>query len=561
MPHILHVAAENDRLPGCKVGGMADVVRDIAPALADLGCQVTLLTPSYGYQHLRPGSERIGSASFLFRGAPHWADIYEVPDRSPHAGVRNCVIQHPWIEHYDPAAGRHLIYVDDTHNEPFFTDSSRFACFCAAAAAAIGQEIFGTIDALHLHDWHTALIALLRRVSPPMTPLRTAFTIHNLAIQGIRPLRHNDASLEAWFPGLAYQWIDVGDPQWSECYNPMATGIRLADMVHTVSPTYAEEICQPSRKPHFFGAERLESVIRYQQEGGRLIGILNGCAYPAQRAPARLETGELTRALRKEVVQWAGGHERLLTRHFVAYDRLTGLAQTAEKPLLLCSVSRVVDQKFLLMRTADDSGRTALQQILDALDGRGYYLLLGSGDSDYERFLAYMSAHNSHFIFLNGYSEKCSELLYANGDLFLMPSSFEPCGISQMLAMRDGQPCVVHAVGGLRDTVQHGVNGFAFEGATLSEQATQFVATTRAAMDLQQDHPRKWRTICAKAAAARFSWQQSARQYMEHLYGIKVKQRTPKKTTAAPIEKPVGQRTTPRKRTTAKRADKPPSSG
>lgn len=164
---------------------------------------------------------------------------------------------------------------------------------------------------------------------------------------------------------------------------------------------------------------------------------------------------ELSHALQEKIVQWSAPHELLPTAHFVASQRLATLGRNpARPPLLLTSVSRIVEQKFLLMRIADASGRSALQRILEALGDRGYYILLSSGDSDYERFFAYLSTQHRDFIFLNNYSDPCAEWLYANGDLFLMPSSFEPCGIGQMLAMRDGQPCVVHAVGGLRDTVE-----------------------------------------------------------------------------------------------------------
>jgi starch synthase len=544
-PHILHVAAENDRLPGCKVGGIGDVVRDIAPALAELGCRVTLLTPSYGYLHRRRGAQHIGGVGFMFRGGHHWADIYEVPGDIPHPGVRNCVIQHPWIEAYDRLAGRHRIYVDDTYHEPFYTDASRFACFSAAASAAITQDRFGPVHVLHLHDWHTAFVALLNRFSPPQPP-RTVFSIHNLSIQGLRPLRHNESSLEAWFPGLPYHWIDVGDPQWSGCVNPMAMGIRLADVVHTVSPTYAEEICHPSGRPHYYGAERLESVIRYHKDGGRLIGILNGCEYPAGRKPARVDMPALAKQLQDEVVKWGGRYDLLAAGYFVAYHRLSELGHCPARPqLLLTSVSRVVEQKFLLMRVSDASGRPALQRILEALGERGYYLLLGSGDSDYEHFFARMSARFRNFIFLNGYSERCARLLYGNGDLFLMPSSFEPCGIGQMLAMRNGQPCVGHAVGGLRDTIQDQVNGFCFSGNTIQEQADNLVQATCRAMDLASDDPRKWRQIGRKAAAARFLWQDTARRYMEQLYELKVKkiaQKRPRTTRKSQAALPAGKR-------------------
>jgi starch synthase len=100
-----------------------------------------------------------------------------------------------------------------------------------------------------------------------------------------------------------------------------------------------------------------------------------------------------------------------------------------------------------------------------------------------------------------------------------MPSSFEPCGIGQMLAMRDGQPCVVHAVGGLCDTVIHGVNGFCSRGRDLDDQAQHFVETACQAIELLKNDPDKWQQIKNNAAAARFSWQHAAQQYVEKLYG------------------------------------------
>ena len=99
-----------------------------------------------------------------------------------------------------------------------------------------------------------------------------------------------------------------------------------------------------------------------------------------------------------------------------------------------------------------------------------------------------------------------------------MPSSFEPCGISQMLAMRDGQPCVVHAVGGLRDTVRDGVTGFQFRGRSQRAQARQFVDTVASALAVKQDDPPRWRKICERAAEQRFTWEAAARQYGQKLY-------------------------------------------
>ena len=127
----------------------------------------------------------------------------------------------------------------------------------------------------------------------------------------------------------------------------------------------------------------------------------------------------------------------------------------------MTSVTRVVDQKVRLMRVPD--APSPLDRILQQAGDDVVYLLAGSGDRGYETFLDEAARRNSNLIFLNGYSQSGADALYRAGDLFLMPSAFEPCGISQMLAMRDCQPCVVHAIGGLKDTVHDGVTGFTFE--------------------------------------------------------------------------------------------------
>jgi starch synthase len=130
-----------------------------------------------------------------------------------------------------------------------------------------------------------------------------------------------------------------------------------------------------------------------------------------------------------------------------------------------------------------------------------------------------MSVRYRNLLFLQGYSDRLAELLYSSGDLFLMPSSYEPCGISQMLAMRAGQPCVVHAVGGLRDTVTH-ERGFPFSGDTPTRQATSFVAAVEGALSLRATDDKAWRQIARAAAAARFEWGSSAARYVSELYGV-----------------------------------------
>ena len=519
--NILFVAAENGAFDGGKIGGIGDVIHHLPKALADLNCRVTVVTPSHGFLHRQNGAVKRHAVSFLFRGYPHTADIYEISPDKPHAGVRHLVIHHPALEAFDSSAGKFKVYTDDPPDRPFFTDAARFAFFGAALSASICGKQLGKIDCIHLHDWHAAFVALLRAFHPDyaqLKKLRLIYTIHNLALQGVRPLRGNESSLEAWFPELGYDWSAVADPRWPDCFNAMAIGIRLSDAVHTVSPSYAAEIQKPSQKPVNYGGEGLESDLIQAHREGRLIGILNGCDYPPEPAE-RFKFTEMLDQFRSTAIRWAGSWDSVPTSQFIAYARALELRQRfSSPPILMTSVSRIVDQKVLLLREAGSDGRPGLQAILEALGENGCYLLLGNGQREYEKFFVEMSSHFDNFLFINGYSDECAEALYAGGDLFIMPSSFEPCGLSQMIAMRHGQPCLVHGVGGLLDTVQDEFNGFVFKGDSLQAQVDGLVQTVSKAVALKMNRPAEWGKICVNAADARFNWRDSAALYIEKLY-------------------------------------------
>lgn len=519
------VTAENDGIARCKVGGIGDVIRDIPSALADRGCVSSIVTPSYGYLHKTEGSVQIATIEFSFAGEVEHALLYCVPPRTQAAGrSTHYVIDHPLFLHYSPEKEQYDIYSHDPHGRPFATDATKFACFCAAVAAAIKANLFGPLDILHLHDWHAALLLLLRKYDPSaaaLRTLRTVYTIHNLALQGTRPLRGDPSSLESWYPQIAFGIEYPGelrDPRWPDCINLMALGIRMADAVHTVSPSYAEEILEPSRPPVFFGGEGLEHDLRWAKGEGRLHGILNGCEYPETPYP-KLNGKELIALLRDEAIRWASRRPALSFADFIALQTLEKLNAAKTKPAFIAtSISRLVDQKMLLLKASGSDGVSGLAAILRQLGSKGLYVILGTGDREIELFLAQTAATHPNLVFLNSYANQAAEALYASGDLFLMPSSFEPCGISQMLAMRNGQPCLVHRTGGLRDTVQPGANGFGFEGSSLQGQIDNMVSTLSDAMALRTSAPDKWKAIGHAAAEARFLWNHSATQYMEKLY-------------------------------------------
>ncbi|MFO7642885.1 MAG: glycogen/starch synthase [Desulfosarcina sp.] len=522
MIHILMVAAENGALSGGKVGGIGDVVRDVPMALADQGCRVSVVTPAYGFLQRTASGTSPAELVVHFGGERQTALCHAVRPAIDYPGVSHHVIDSPRFTAFDPVRNAYRIYVDDPPDQPFASDASKFAFLCLTVAEALKQGLFEAVTHIHLHDWHAALLLFLRAYHPAyrtLQALAVVYTIHNLGLQGIRPFDGHTSSLHAWFPGIAYDREAVVDPRWN-AINPMAVGIRLADRVHTVSPSYAAEILQSSERPHFYGGEGLENDLRQAKRQERLCGILNGCTYPQNGAAPQPSVEALMRLLKQTVMTWAGMTETVLASHFSAFARLAALGERAQPPQTICtSIGRLQPQKVQLLEQAGTGPGTGLERMLDALADSGMLILLGTGDAAYERYFTQVCARRENFLFLNGYSDACAEALYAIGTLFVMPSSYEPCGISQLLAMRAGQPCLVHAVGGLRDTVTHNHNGFAFEGQNLSDQVDRMATVFQAALHLIAEQPDRWQTIRRNAAATRFPWTLSADLYIERLYG------------------------------------------
>jgi len=505
------VAAENGALRGGKVGGVADVVRDLPAALGDHGWNATVVTPAYGSLHNLPGAKRVSTIDVPYAGATESVDIWQVPGSFPN--VRNLVINHKLFA----ANGPGQIYFGDDSDRPFATDANKFSLLCAVAAEwLIKQESMP--DAVHLHDWHAAFYLFLRSFSPRherLRSVRTVFTIHNLSYQGTRPLRNNESSLESWYPDLDFDLGSVQDMTALNCINPMAMAIRLADKISTVSPTYAKEICQSSDvATSFVGGEGLESLLVAASKEGRLVGVLNGCYY--DQRPTGLSWPALLAAMKKQVNSWLG-NSPLNPAHELAAERLARLTETRPGNLLV-SIGRLVSQKATLFVATTDNDRPALEELAVVLGNQGLIIILGSGEPDYEQSVLAMAKRLDNVLFLQGYSETLADPLYEIGDLFLMPSSFEPCGISQMLAMRAGLPCVVHGVGGLKDTVNDGETGFVFAGNNLQSQATAFVAATLRAIALRREQPDVWQSICEVAKQSRFEWSYSAEVTINSLY-------------------------------------------
>jgi len=505
MKRVWLVATENGAFPGGKVGGVGDVVRDLPIALAATGLNVHVITPSYGMFHKLPGATLFRRLRVRFAGQRYMAKIFKVPVGDD--AVSHFVIEHPLLSPRGP--GR--IYVGDEPGKPFAIDAAKFAFFNAAVAVWVNSSHLPP-QVLHLNDWHTGLIAALRESGNEDAPLKKArlvFTIHNLAYQGIRPLRGDESSLESWFPDLLRHEDRLKDPRYDDCVNFMASAIRLADEVNTVSPSYALEIQRPSDpSTGFSGGEGLEAELRQAQAEGRLSGILNGCMYPQVSAPVPGWD---------ELLQLIASHKEIINVGQAADDWIESRRGKRPRHLLL-SIGRVADQKVPLFLEPLAGHASALEAILTAIGPDSLFIMLGSGEKVLEDRLADIALSHDNFLYLRGYVESLSDPLYSSADLFLMPSSFEPCGISQMLSMRVGHPCVVHGVGGLKDTVSDGINGFVFDGDTPAEQAQNFVNSVQTAISIRQDNPSRWQKICESAADERFSWEVAALDYRQRLY-------------------------------------------
>ncbi|MDX1333572.1 MAG: glycogen/starch synthase, partial [Robiginitalea sp.] len=308
----LFVAAENDALPECKAGGMGDVVRDVPREIAGRGDEVQVVVPSYGRLH--QAGTFVSTLEFSLRGLSYSAELYEVPPKKQVKGITHYVVHHPEITAGEIA---HMYHHDP--EEPFYTDTVKFTIFCTAVAAGLQQGAFGNPECIHLHDWHSSLLLFLRAFHPGYTSLKSirfVYSIHNLAIQGIRPFSGNYSSLEHWYPDLAYDRNALQDPRYGDCMNLMALGIRLADAVHTVSPTYMKDIMKPSAPPEFIGGEGLEDDLRQADREGRLFGILNGCNYRNVRKAA---PGTLFHNTVRSIFRWLQMEDKKYKADFLAH--------------------------------------------------------------------------------------------------------------------------------------------------------------------------------------------------------------------------------------------------
>ncbi len=407
LPQVLLVSAEC--APLSKTGGLADVVGTLPKALKKLGVEARVITP----YHRVIKDKYFGQTEHMFY-------FYtELGWRREYVGIEKLILD-----------GVTIYLVD---NERFFNDRiyrgdraelEQYAFFTRAVLDAIPNLDF-VPEVIHCNDWHTAMVPMIARTQYRgcmQEGLRYLLTIHNIAYQGKCGFAQVQDLLSVEDKYYTPEFMELHG-----CANFLKAGCVFADRINTVSPSYAREIMTP------YYAEGLDGILNAR--AAQLSGIINGIdkavfnPHSDKSIPAHYDRGHL----RGKAVCKAALQERM------------GLAQRPEVPLV-AMVTRMTEQKGFDLVTA------VLDEMMSHEDMQ--FMLLGTGDARFENFMREAEGrYKGRLCAYIGYSEELSHLVYAGSDFFLMPSRFEPCGLSQMIAMRYGSIPIVRETGGLRDTV------------------------------------------------------------------------------------------------------------
>ncbi len=463
-----------EAFPYAKTGGLADVLAALPAALARLGVEVTVMLPAYREALRVAGAvEHLGIVRAPVSSRLEPATIVRVAG----ARVPTLMVQAP--RYFD----REGMYGADGHDHP--DNAERFTFFCRAALEWL-RGLGTPPDVVHCHDWQAALVPAMVRATAPLYPelrrVRLVQTIHNLAYQGR-------------FWAADWHLLNLDGRHFTsealELYGDISflkAGLVFADVITTVSPRYAREIQTPAL------GEGLDGILRARAR--RLRGIVNGIDYgmwnPATDPvlAARYDVGAM------------GGKARCKAD----LQEAVGLHVAAE-PALLAMVSRLAAQKGL------DVALEALPQLLEHSDAQ--VVLLGSGDPLLEAgYHALAQSFPGRVAIHVGFDEPLAHRIVAGADAFLMPSRYEPCGLSQLYSLRYGTVPVVHATGGLDDTVSQfdagSGTGTGFKFAPLTAAALRDALGQ--ALDARRDAT-AWRRLQERGMREDFSWERSASAY------------------------------------------------
>ncbi|HEX4999380.1 MAG TPA: glycogen synthase GlgA [Terriglobia bacterium] len=481
---IVMIAAE--AVPFAKAGGLADVVGALPIELERLGAGVSVVMPRYG-------SIDLGRYGFAPYDPFPRGETVVGPDRVPfdvHCGTIPRSNVRAFLIGNDTYFGRAGIYVDPDTGVDYPDQVDRWIFFQRAAVEFLRAALPG-VNIVHCHDHQTGLVPAYVQRDGGLRQAGSVFTIHNMGYQG---LFSRDTLLRAGFAGHDFY---PGSPfEFFGSVNFMKAGIALADLITTVSETYAREISH-SRE---FGYG-LEGVVAAR--GADVMGILNG-----------IDTEE-----------WNPATDPLIAAHYSASD----LAGKRENKRLLLEEFRFpnpnLDRPVLAMVSRIDvqKGFDLVAPSLESiLKEDVYFVMIGTGNKQTETALGAIAArHPERAGMVFAYDNAMAHRIEAGADIFLMPSRYEPCGLSQLYSMRYGTVPVVRTTGGLADTVPEfdpdAGTGMGFRFGRYETDALMWAI--RRALSFWQK-PDVWRTIMVNGMTADFSWAASARRYLDAYHRV-----------------------------------------
>lgn len=470
------VMVSSEVVPYAKTGGLADVTGALPKYLSRAGAEVCVFLPLYRETRKKnfPLEQRAGGIEVEWAGRRESFSVWAHAE----GGVISFFIDKP--DYFD----RDFLY--GTPQGDFPDNGERFAFFCRASLEAL-KRLDLRPDLVHAHDWQAAMaLAYLKFTcgeDPFYSSIRSLFTIHNLAYQGL----FERAILSRI--GLPDALFTIEGLEFYGQVNFLKAGILYASAISTVSPRYSQEIQTPE-----FG-HGLEGLLK--KRASHLFGILNGVDY----------------------TDWNPATDRFLARNYEA----TNLAGKSDcKQDLIASFALPEDTQTkpvigMVSRLAGQKGFDILSRAVEEILGEGACLIiLGTGEEAYEKGLREIQQKNrGRFGLKVAFDEALAHKIYAGSDIFLIPSRYEPCGLTQMYSLRYGTIPVVRATGGLDDTIEefdpldlHG-NGFKFS----EYSPTALVQALRRALAVYRDRE-KWQVLMRRAMSYDFSWEKSAAAYL-----------------------------------------------
>jgi starch synthase len=490
--HIIHIASE--LAPIAKVGGLADVLLGLSRELSWKGHDVDIIIPKYDCMD----TEGIRDLAIYKDNLPSYFDKKEYPN----------TIWKGWVENLK------VYFIEPRHPSHFFhrgcyygceDDNQRYLFFARAALDFLEQEEIRP-DIIHLHDWQTAVIApLYKEVFSPKgyNKPKIVFTIHNIEYQG----RCSPQELDlVGLSGKDFLTPDkLQDTYYKDTINLLKGAIQYADFITTVSPNYAKEVLTP------IGGRGLEGILKKNQK--KFEGILNGIDYSYWNP-------EIDRYLPahfsfREIPQNKKDRNTLDKKAFIKNSLRERLLLSEEhRPIIGC-IARLVPQKGIdLIKHA----------LFHALEKGGQFILLGSSPiqsitDDFQELKRRFFDHPRVHLILH-HNEELAHMIYAASDMFIVPSLFEPCGLTQMIALKYGSVPIVRKTGGLADTIFdvdysgkpfEETNGYVFDYA--DEKGVE--SALDRAIDCWFHNPDKWRKLMINGMQVDFSWNKPSDEYLK----------------------------------------------